>query len=546
MEERNKHKTSRNISPLNDKLREKLTQENLAQLIEKLLSNHKGRNSKSPQIVVVAPGASRKQNASRPVIETKVTTTKPIAFNLKMASAKEEKGPSTKSSSKSSSSATGKSKKSTALASSKRKSSATITKTSKSANQAETSTKSTTGKSVKNYKTKIYEKEIDLLLQKIEKLEKQQNIKAHQKDAIPEKVANSELFKGKPSDIADKIKGFFGGSHGGEETEGSGPHGESNDWQPTGGVGMPPPPPPMPPMPFMPFMAPPPMQSQHHPYGAHTHEPSAHYPANHQPPQHPYPPHHGEQYPKESMQMEPSYQEYQHSAANQPIQQNMQQHMPQPMPPSGSSNYEHLHQQGPPQPQHQSRPEYSQPAEYGHNNEGNPEMHPNSMNQMPSPNQPYPIYEGTPNENQATSNKRKKSGLLGKFKLSNIFNSVMPKGKKAKQQEHKPLSDNRNIHVSNSPMEPMMAQESQMYPNVDRGQYGEQPGFSVNFGAGPMGGGGQVKASPMGILKSLMLPLTGIPKWVNGKVVLGIVLENGIGKKPKTIFQHFSTGRIRR
>lgn len=99
-------------------------------------------------------------------------------------------------------------------------------------------------------------------------------------------------------------------------------------------------------------------------------------------------------------------------------------------------------------------------------------------------------------------------------------------------------------------IEPMMAQESQhgMYPNVDRGQYAavEQPGFSVNFGAGPIGGGGQIKASPMGILKSIMLPLTGIPKWVNGKVVFGVVLENGIGKKPKTVFQHFSTGRIRR
>ena len=176
------------------------------------------------------------------------------------------------------------------------------------------------------------------------------------------------------------------------------------------------------------------------------------------------------------------------------------------------------------------------------------DMHASQMGQMAHQNQGYPVYDGPDGGDvQSAPGKKKKGSLLGKFKLSNIFNSVMPKSKKAKKQEQKNASDNLNIHVNGGPpIDPMMAQESHMYPNVDRGQYGEQPGFSVNFGGGPMGGGGQVKASPMGILKSLMLPFSGIPKWVNGKVVLGIVLENGIGKKPKTIFQHFSTGRIRR
>ena len=91
-----------------------------------------------------------------------------------------------------------------------------------------------------------------------------------------------------------------------------------------------------------------------------------------------------------------------------------------------------------------------------------------------------------------------------------------------------------------------------MQQNVDRGNggyYYEQPGSQMSIGGGPMGGGGQFKLSPMGILKTIMLPLLPKPRMnLNGKVVFGVVLENGVGfgKKPKTVFQHFSTGRIRR
>lgn len=538
-EEKEENKKSKskpsNASVINDKLKEKLTQENIAQLIEKLLSSHQLRNSKPAQIVVVAPAASQPKNASNKVITTKVTTTKPKAFNLKIAVPKEDKL-STKN--KTSSSSGQSRKKSTQVASVKRRpSSSSRTKTHvTSSPPVETTTaanvKVSSGSKSRNYKAKIYEKEIDILLQKIEKLEKQQNVKI-EKEAIPERVTNSDLFKGRPTDIADKIKGFLSGVHSPEESsaQSADPMAQSqgNEWQALAPP-PPPPPPPIPPpmgaMPFMPFMpVPAPVPS----YGGASHSMSPPESASRkQAPSVPYGQPLAEHYPKKAMPLHSGYQEQ-----FQQVGPNQQQQV--------AHNFEHS-----------SSVQYDRPR---HNSEymttSGSEMHASRAN-VPAghSNQAYnAAYDSGPNEDsQMHSTKRKKSSLFGgKFKLSNILNSVMPgKMKKNKNQELQAMKDNRNIHEPNPPFEPMMSQESQMYPNVDRGQmYAEHPGMSINLGGGPMGGGGHMKANPMSFLRS-MLPLSSLPKWINGKVVLGIVLENGIGKKPKTIFQHFSTGRIRR
>ena len=496
---------------MSDKLKEKLTQENIAQLIEKFLNNHRTRNIKNPQIVGITTSASQMKNVSK-IVSTKITTTKPKAFDLKMAPPKEGK-----SNLKNTSTSQGKKKSSQKVASIKRRPASNGSSKSKTHLPIiETSSKSPNDvNKVKNYKTKIYEKEIDILLQKIEKLEKQQNVKI-EKEVIPEKVANSELFKGKPSEIANKIKGFLSGVPAEENLNLSNnpePHSPANDWQPSGQ--MPPQPPPLPPpilpMPFMPIMPLPPHSNDD------AMPPSSSQPISY--------PHSMEQYSKEPMKS--SYQDF------------------TPILPKHSSNIDHFSQT-----QH-NRPQ----SEYLPNDAS--ENYPSYMSPMASTNGKNlitnqasfePIHDSTTNgEGQMSTFKRKK-GLFRKFKLSNILNSVIPrKGKKNKQLDQNAMKDNRNIHESNPPFDPMIPQESQMYPNVDRGQpmYAEQPGMSINIGGGPIGGGGHVKANPVGFLRS-MLPLSGLPKWINGKVVLGIVLENGIGKKPKTIFQHFSTGKIRR
>lgn len=55
-------------------------------------------------------------------------------------------------------------------------------------------------------------------------------------------------------------------------------------------------------------------------------------------------------------------------------------------------------------------------------------------------------------------------------------------------------------------------------------------GLTFHFGGGPMGGGGQLVTSPVGIFKTLLLPLLPKPRVnLNGKVVFGVVLEKGVG-----------------
>ena len=64
---------------------------------------------------------------------------------------------------------------------------------------------------------------------------------------------------------------------------------------------------------------------------------------------------------------------------------------------------------------------------------------------------------------------------------------------------------------------------------------GPDKGLSIGLGGGPSAGGAQLITSPMGIFKSLLLPLLPRPRMnLNGKVVFGVVLEKGVGfGKPK-------------
>ncbi|XP_053212057.1 uncharacterized protein DDB_G0283357-like [Panonychus citri] len=83
-------------------------------------------------------------------------------------------------------------------------------------------------------------------------------------------------------------------------------------------------------------------------------------------------------------------------------------------------------------------------------------------------------------------------------------------------QESAPLLD---FHASQVPEESGGYQEST-----------PQKGLTFHFGGGPMGGGGQVMTSPLGIFKTLLLPLLPKPRVnLNGKVVFGVVLEKGVG-----------------
>lgn len=59
---------------------------------------------------------------------------------------------------------------------------------------------------------------------------------------------------------------------------------------------------------------------------------------------------------------------------------------------------------------------------------------------------------------------------------------------------------------------------------------GMSKGLTLHFGGGPGGGGSQLITSPMGIFKTLLLPLLPKPRMnLNGKVVFGVVLEKGVG-----------------
>ncbi|OTF69818.1 hypothetical protein BLA29_005651 [Euroglyphus maynei] len=162
-----------------------------------------------------------------------------------------------------------------------------------------------------------------------------------------------------------------------------------------------------------------------------------------------------------------------------------------------------------------------------------------------------------------TKKPSKLSQISRRFQLSRIFTSVMPKSKKAKKRPPEyqfedsrpphhmmPPEENGSEIIDRPPPPPptgpmlqdenagqpqydqMMMQESRYKPAVTRGNYApkEAAGMQVRFGAGPMGGGSQVKVNPMAILKTLAFPMMKRPALnLNGKVVLGIVLENGAG-----------------
>lgn len=67
-------------------------------------------------------------------------------------------------------------------------------------------------------------------------------------------------------------------------------------------------------------------------------------------------------------------------------------------------------------------------------------------------------------------------------------------------------------------------------PDSQAAESGANKGLTLHFGGGPMAGGGQLMTSPVGIFKTLLLPLLPKPRVnLNGKVVFGVVLEKGVG-----------------
>lgn len=93
---------------------------------------------------------------------------------------------------------------------------------------------------------------------------------------------------------------------------------------------------------------------------------------------------------------------------------------------------------------------------------------------------------------------------------------------------------NRDSYVAQeSNSAPLIDFSAQTLPdNEDEGYAESAPakGLTFHFGGGPMGGGGQVMTSPLGIFKTLLLPLLPKPRMnLNGKVVFGVVLEKGVG-----------------
>jgi len=98
-----------------------------------------------------------------------------------------------------------------------------------------------------------------------------------------------------------------------------------------------------------------------------------------------------------------------------------------------------------------------------------------------------------------------------------------------------------NPHPSEQIVYQEQAASAPNYDTASNYNKGDDKGITLHFGGGPVGGGGQIVTSPIGIFKSLMLPLLPKPRVnLNGKVVFGVVLENnvGFGKKNKGIMSH--------
>lgn len=67
-------------------------------------------------------------------------------------------------------------------------------------------------------------------------------------------------------------------------------------------------------------------------------------------------------------------------------------------------------------------------------------------------------------------------------------------------------------------------------PDAQTAESGASKGLTLHFGGGPVGGGTQLMTSPVGIFKTLLLPLLPKPRMnLNGKVVFGVVLEKSAG-----------------
>lgn len=565
-------KSDQHMSAITDKLKKSLTQANIAQLLEKLLVSQKQQQQKEINSKTVDdegktsqakhPMATAKAAASsEETIKTNVTTTKPKAFDLKMASEDKKDTEAINNNKGNKAKAKKKASVATTPVTTTGKKKTTDKRPQKQSNSV-TTTKSKNNGHNKNIKAKIYEKEIDLLLQKIEKLEKQKKVEVKAPTSVEKPIT---------PDVAEKIKQFMNIETDDANKKDAAPTapGSPEEWQQQVAGAMPPmPPPPHFAMPFMPFMPPmPPMQQFEPPQpegdaqqGYPMQSPAEQVDPRSRGPMEQVAPPPPQQLQQDYMQQQATGAQPQHAlysvGGNQETSSIPQYGQAQ------DYNPAETYQQQPPQlqsqqQQPQQQPQQPVPGEY----QQMPVASAGYQQQAPSA-QTYPnTYNYVEPQEQS-----KKSIFRRKFKLSNILNSVMPKSRKKKEEEERKMAaamaaaaaqqqqssqaiDGRRYPAHQG--SDQMAQESQNYNYVDRGQYMqyEKPGMQLSLGAGPMGGGSQLKVSPMGILKTLVLPLLPKPRMnLNGKVVFGVVLENGVGfgKKPKTVFQHYSTGRLRR
>ncbi|KAF7492841.1 hypothetical protein SSS_06846 [Sarcoptes scabiei] len=575
------------------------------------IENHQKNDVGKPQIIVVAPSSSLAasqaslKNDSNELIQ--VSKSKPKAFAMKLSmndQNQNKKSSPSKSSSQTSSSSKQKdgdqplkNNRSSSKQSSKQLPSSSLNKRQKQSNHQQTEEKIRSSKN--QPKSKLYEKEIDKLLQKIERLERQKLVQksSPQSSSSIEDILKkkSSTLAGKSNPISEKIKKFME-SEPLPPTEKTQPESESIDDsnnptdQPQMWLPPPlPPPPPMsliPPMPYMPFMPPialnnptdPTMMFQQ-PESVQSPPPISNEPDKTIDYEQAIRPDYNQH--QSYVQQPPHYQHsletpmvdntngYQLDQYQSPYLQQQPASMPQqPYGQAAMMSYpEQQHHQSPPQPQ---QPYYDhEPAESVQvSNEMNSFDYPpyavSHSAEMPYKNLEYEGGHARPPKEEKPS----KSGLFGRrFQLGKLFRSKAKKSKKSelkipKQYHHKqrpPMNGSPTEHMEN--IDPMMLQESQyqQLSSLDRRYKVPRPkghhypmesaGVQLRFGGGPLGGGSQVKVNPMAILKTIALPLMRKPAMnLNGKVVFGVVLENGIGhgRKPKTVFQHYSTGRIKK
>ncbi|XP_074602907.1 uncharacterized protein LOC141856482 isoform X2 [Brevipalpus obovatus] len=197
--------------------------------------------------------------------------------------------------------------------------------------------------------------------------------------------------------------------------------------------------------------------------------------------------------------------------------------------------------------------QYQPPPQQGHQN---PQLHPSQQQQQqmqqqqqpqiifengqqfivsPNPNLPGHIQVNPVDPNQPGSNMAS-SQYAPVFEPANQGGGpVGPPQPMGHPQRPQGQYINRDSYVAQESAgpPPLIDFSAQQLPDDEPGGYQESApakGITLHFGGGPMGGGGQVMTSPLGIFKTLLLPLLPKPRMnLNGKVVFGVVLEKGVG-----------------